>query len=222
MLDDKKAVIFDLDGTITDSMWVWTDIDREFFEKKKIEMPADFQSEIEGMSFTETAEYFIDKFSLSVTADTLKEEWTKMAVRKYEYEITIKPGFMPFINHLKNNGIKAGIATSNSPMLLDIFLRKRKLDSFFQAVTTSCDVQKGKPAPDVYLKTAEKLNATPKECLVFEDIPMGILSAKNAGMQVCAIEDDYSVRMRDKKRELADYYITDYRQVLTRTYEVLI
>lgn len=65
MLENKEAVIFDLDGTITDSMWVWADIDRTFFEQRKIPMPPTLNKEIEGMSFTETAEYFIRTLSAS-------------------------------------------------------------------------------------------------------------------------------------------------------------
>ena len=100
-------------------------------------------------------------------------------------------------------------------------VKERDLEPYIDAVTTSCDVNKGKPEPDVYLKTAEKLQVKPEHCLVFEDIPMGILAGKRAGMQVCAIEDDYSIHLTAEKKALADYYITDFRQVLDHTYEDL-
>ena len=80
----------------------------------------------------------------------------------------------------------------------------------------------GKPAPDVYLKTAAGLHKKPEECLVFEDVPMGILAGKNAGMKVCAVEDAFSAQQADKKKDLADYYIDDYFQVMNHTYEVLL
>ena len=76
MLENKEAVIFDLDGTITDSMWVWADIDRTFFEQRKIPMPPTLNKEIEGMSFTETAEYFIRTFQLPETVEELKDPKT--------------------------------------------------------------------------------------------------------------------------------------------------
>ncbi len=81
--------------------------------------------------------------------------------------------------------------------------------------------QQRQTGADVYLKTAEKLQVKPEHCLVFEDIPMGILAGKRAGMQVCAIEDDYSIHLTAEKKALADYYITDFRQVLDHTYEDL-
>ena len=79
---------------------------------------------------------------------------------------------------------------------------------------TACEVKQGKPAPDVYLEAASRLGVQPGRCLVFEDVPMGILAGKHAGMKVCAVEDKFSAAQREEKRELADYYITDYRQVL--------
>ena len=221
MLKNKKAVIFDLDGTITDSMWVWTEIDREFFDKNQIEMPSTLQKDIEGMSFTETAEYFVHTFSLSQTVEEVKQVWNEMAMDKYAHSTPLKPGILEFLKYVKKQKLPVGIATSNSRLLLDVFLEARDLKRYIDAETTSCDVCKGKPAPDVYLTTAEKLGVLPEDCLVFEDLPMGILAGKNAGMKVCAIEDAYSAHLREQKKELADYYITDYRQILEQTYEVL-
>ena len=80
---------------------------------------------------------------------------------------------------------------------------------------------KGKPAPDIYLLVAETLGVKPEDCLVFEDVPMGILAGKNAGMKVCAVDDPFSRPQEDKKRELADYYIMDYEDIKNNTYEVL-
>ena len=214
MLNEIEAVIFDLDGTLADSMWVWTEIDREFFASRQIEMPDTLQKDIEGLGFTETAEYFVRTFRLPETVEELKEIWNRMAMEKYATEIPMKPGALEFLQYLKEQDIHMGIATSNSRLLLDVFLDARNLQGYFDAVTTSCDVCKGKPAPDVYLKTAEKLGVLPEKCFVFEDVPMGILAGKNAGMKVCAVEDEYSAGLRREKKELADYYITDYRQIL--------
>ena len=157
MLENKEAVIFDLDGTITDSMWVWADIDRTFFEQRKIPMPPTLNKEIEGMSFTETAEYFIRTFQLPETVEELKDIWNRIALDKYAHETPLKPGAGEILKYLKEHHIKTGIATSNSRLLLDVFLKERDLEPYIDAVTTSCDVNKGKPEPDVYLKTAEKL-----------------------------------------------------------------
>lgn len=114
-----------------------------------------------------------------------------------------------------------GIATSNSRDLLNAVARAHNLTSFIDVFQTSDEVKKGKPAPDVFLKTAEHLGIEPKDCLVFEDIPNGILAGKNAGMRVCTIWDAYSSDLTETKKKLADYYIKSYDEVLNHTYEDL-
>ena len=81
---------------------------------------------------------------------------------------------------------------------------------FFQVVVTACEVAAGKPAPDIYRKVAADLGVLPEDCIVFEDVPAGILAGKAAGMAVCAVEDAHSANVRERKRELADYYLEDY------------
>ena len=84
---------------------------------------------------------------------------------------------------------------------------------------TSCEVSAGKPAPDVYLKVAEDLQVDPASCLVFEDIPNGILAGKNAGMEVCAVDDEFSRPLEQEKKRLADYFIHDFNDIFRHTYE---
>ena len=121
MLENKTAVIFDLDGTMADSMTVWTEIDRIFFETRKIAVPDTLQKDIEGMSFTETAQYFVDTFSLPETVDELKVIWNQQAMEQYRDQVKVKPGIPEFLKWLKEHHIAVGIATSNSRELLDVF-----------------------------------------------------------------------------------------------------
>ena len=221
MLENIKAVIFDLDGTIADSMTVWTDIDKAFFAKRRIPVPDTLQKDIEGMSFTETAAYFVKTFSLPESTEELKEIWKEQAMEQYRSHVKLKPGAKEFLVWLKGHRIRTGIATSNSRELLNAFLEGQQLFPYIDAAVTSCDVSAGKPAPDVYLKTAALLDTSPKDCLVFEDVPMGILAGKNAAMKVCAVEDAYSMDQTETKRQLADYYIRDYFDILSSAYEVL-
>ena len=107
-----------------------------------------------------------------------------------------------------------GIATSNNRKLVDAVLNSLNMKDFFEVITTSDEVKRGKPAPDVYLTTANLLNVEPKNCLVFEDVVAGIMAGKLAGMKVCAIEDDFTKEVRQKKKELSDYYIVDYSELL--------
>lgn len=215
MLKDTKAVIFDLDGTLVDSMWMWKEIDREYLGRYGLKLPEDLQRSIEGMSFTETAHYFKEHFQIPESIEQMKKTWNEMAWEKYEKQTPLKEGAKEFLDFLKEQKISMAIATSNSRELVDMVTRVHHIYDYFSAIITGCEVEKGKPAPDVYLKAAAEIGAEPEDCLVFEDIVQGIMAGKNAGMRVCAVEDVYSMFQDKEKRELADYYITDYKELMS-------
>lgn len=222
LIDKIDAVIFDMDGTLVDSMWVWTSIDCDYMKKYNLTPPERFHEDMEGMSFTETAEYFLKIFpELHHTLDELMDEWMEIACDKYLNEVQLKDGAEEFIRTMKSQGKKIGIATSNARPIVEGTLKRRGIDQLFDAICTSCEAGVGKPAPDVYLNVAKKLGVAPERCLVFEDVPMGILAGKRAGMTVCAVEDVFSRPQIEKKRELADYYIRSYNDIKEKTYEVL-
>ena len=214
MFKDIDAVIFDLDGTLVDSMWMWKRIDIEYLERYGIALPEDLQREIEGMSFSDTAVYFKERFSLPDRLDHIKETWNKMAWEKYEREVPLKPGVMELLRYLKIKNIPAGIATSNSRELTELIIKRHGIQEYFSSVRTSCEVTKGKPSPDIYLLVAKELGVRPQRCLVFEDVLQGIMAGKNADMKVCAVYDEYSEDDRKEKMKLADYYINSIYEVL--------
>ncbi len=214
MLQNTDAVIFDLDGSLVDSMWLWRAIDIEYLGKFGITLPEDLQSRIEGMSFHETAVFFKENFPIADSLEQIKETWNRMAWDKYANEVPLKPGIPEFLSYCRERGIQLGIATSNSRELVTNVVNVHNLQDCFSCIMTGCDVQKGKPAPDIYLAVAAALGVEPGRCLVFEDIIPGILAGKAAGMKVCAVEDAYSAHCRDKKKELADYYIESYSEIV--------
>ena len=177
MLDGKKAVIFDMDGSLVDSMWIWPEVDRIYMEKYDLTPPETFCKDIEGMSYTETAQYFVDTFQTpGQTLERVMQEWRDMTVELYATKVFPKTGAMEFLDEMKGRGILLGIATSNDRVIAEAALNARGLGVYFDSVRTSCEVAAGKPAPDVYLKVAEDLGVAPEECLVLEDVPNGILA----------------------------------------------
>lgn len=222
MLNNIEAIIFDLDGTMIDSMRVWKDIDNQYIEKYNLTEPENFHEGMEGLSYTETAEYFLKVFpTLSKTVEDLKEEWYEMALYKYAHEMELKEGLEELIRGARKQGIRIGIATSNDRKLVEACLSGMNVEDLVDTIATGCEVKKGKPAPDVYLKAARDLEVAPEKCLVFEDVPMGIMAGKNAGMRVCAVDDWFSAPQTERKKELADYFIKNYNEILNHTFEVL-
>ena len=222
MLGNKKAVIFDLDGTLVDSMWVWKEIDVRFLGRYGLEVPQGLNDELEGYSFHETAMYFKRRFKeIPLTVEEIMQTWNHMASDIYIHEIKLKEGVKEFISYLKERDIKLAIATSNSRKLAKDCLRSKGILEAFDYICTSDEVPKGKPEPDVYLQAAKMINTKPEQSLVFEDIPYGLLAGKRAGMEVCAVKDPYSERVVLEKRKIADYYIDTYYDILNGTYETL-
>ena len=213
--DNIDAAIFDLDGTLIDSMWMWYRIDEEFLGQFGCPVPADLQKSIEGMSFTETAEYFKNRFTfLPYSVEQLKTIWNQMAYDKYSREVTTKPGLMEYLKFLKQKGIKTGIATSNSRELAEAAVKNLGLMPYFDSIRTSCEVEKGKPAPDIYLLVAKDLGARPANTLVFEDVPAGLMAGNSAGMITCAVADEFSAHMENEKRELSKIWLDNYTDII--------
>lgn len=209
-----EAVLFDLDGTLVDSMWMWRQIDIEYLERFGHELPEQLQKDIEGMSFTETAIYFKETFNLPRTLDEIKSDWNEMTMEKYQTEVDFKPGAKAFLEKLKEHGMKTAICTSNSRQLAEAVVDALGMRQYIDFIITSCDVEKGKPSPDIYLKAAEELDVKPEQCIVFEDIPAGIQAGKAAGMRVIAVEDDFSKDMKEEKLALADRFIETYFELM--------
>lgn len=213
MFHNKKAVLFDLDGTLLDSMTLWHDIDVEYLGQFGLSVPDDLMHSISGMAFHEVAVYFKDRFGITDDIHHIMEVWDQMAYRRYKEEIALKPGAKELLIRLREKGIRLGIATSNSRRLLYAALDAHGIRSVFDCMVTADETIKGKPAPDVYLSAAKLVDTAPCDCLVFEDIPIGIQAGKRAGMTVCAVADPFSADQMEEKILLSDYYIDSFTEL---------
>ena len=210
---DTEAVIFDLDGTLVDSMWIWKQIDIDYLSLYGIRLPADLQNSIDGMSYSETAVYFKERFNIPESIEKIKQDWYEMSIDFYKSRVPLKPGVLAFLKALKAHGIKTGIATSNSKELLETALDSLKVREYFDSLHVACEVAKGKPAPDIYLLVAEDLEIETSKCFVFEDITQGIDAARSAGMKACGVYDEISYERGHRLEKYADYYVHDFLEV---------
>ena len=213
LLKDIDAVVFDLDGTLVDSMWIWSEIDREFLASYGIEYKGAIP-EIDGMSYTETAVYFKEAYHIPLSIEEIKDVWYRMSVEKYSTEVRLKAHAEEFLFYLKSHNIRTAIATSNSIELTETCLKALKVRELFDFIITADMVNKGKPAPDIYIYAAKQLKAEPERCLAFEDIPAGIMAAERAGMRTVAVYDKASAKKDAEKKALADAFISDYAEML--------
>lgn len=206
-----KAAIFDLDGTLLDSMGVWDQIDMDFLARRGFEVPADYVPTISAMPFEQVAAYTIERFRLNETPEAVVAEWDDMAHEAYATMVEAKPGAVEYLTYLHDAGVKLGVATSLTPSLREPAMKHVGIFDFFTTITSVDDVHGiGKDQPDVYLLAASRLGAEPCECVVFEDILPGVRSAKSVGMRVWAMHDDSSDADWARICALADGVMFDF------------
>lgn len=213
-MNEIKAVIFDLDGTLVDSTYVWNKIDIDFLAKRGFEVPADYSQAIKTMHFETAAEYTISRFHLSESVDEIVKIWLDMAVNEYTHNVKLKDGAKELLKRLKILDTKIGIATSSKPLLTEPVLKNNGIYDYFDTICCTSQVGKDKRHPDIYLFTAEKLDVKPEECVVFEDIVDGINGAKLAGMKTIAVYDKSSEEDCETLKSLADEYILSFSELL--------
>ncbi len=221
LLEGKEAVIFDVDGTLIDSMGVWRDVDIIYLKRHHKEMPENLQRELAGLSIRQAADYFREVIGIDDPPEKMLAEWNELAFQQYRYEIKMKAGALSWLKAIEERGLPMAVGTSNTRMLAMTALQTHGIDTYFKVILTGEDVVKGKPDPYIYQTAAARLGVDPANCLVFEDIPEGIQAGLAAGMKVCAVQDDFSDYQTDKKKALADYYITSFEDIFNDKVEVL-
>lgn len=217
MLNNIKGVIFDLDGTLVDSMGVWAKIDVDYLNKLGHEVPNNLKEEITHLGFKEVAKYFKKRFNIADLEEEIMKTWHDMAYIEYKENIKLKPGAREFLKQLKESNIKIGLATSNSYPLLEVSLKSNDIFDLFDSITITGEVSRGKDFPDVYLLAAERLGLSPNECAVFEDILPAVKGALSAGMKVFAVEDHtVSDEERTEIKKYAHEYIESFNDLLIK------
>jgi beta-phosphoglucomutase-like phosphatase (HAD superfamily) len=211
---DFKAAIFDLDGTLIDSMGVWEDIDIDFLAKRHLSVPEGYISEISAKSFKEAAEYTISLFGLKERAEDIIEEWNQMAIDEYSHHVPLKPYAKEYLLFLKGQGIKLGVATALPKVLYEPVLKNNGIYALFDAFASTDEVVHWKGSPDIYLLAAKKLGVPSCDCVAFEDVLAGIQGIVLARMQAYGVYDKYSSHEQVQIQELSKRYIYSFAEVL--------
>lgn len=157
-----KGAIFDLDGTLLDSMGVWDQVDIDFLSKRGIDVPDDYMTKVAAMQFRQIAEYTIARFDLSDTPEELMDEWDHMARVMYSTVVEAKPYAREYLAQLKGSGAKLAVATSLPPMMREPAMKHVGIFDYFDEVVSVDDAgDVGKDRPDVYLLAASRLGVEP-------------------------------------------------------------
>jgi HAD superfamily hydrolase (TIGR01509 family) len=207
-----RAVIFDLDGVLADSEPSWDDIDAKLLSEYGVAYRGEHHREVLGVSYKGSVEFFKKTFGIAEPTEELMKRRGEIATEFFANKIGLFPHVKEVLEELRDMRLRLAVATSSVSASARPFLDRHQLTSFFDIIITGDEIERGKPAPDIYLRAVEKLNITSAECLVIEDSLSGITAAKAAKMRVAAIPDRRFVDPREYEKQ-ADYLLKDLSEV---------
>lgn len=210
-----KGAVFDLDGTILDSTWVWDKVDENFLGARGFSVPDDYVEKLAPMGTVEAAVYTKNRFGLDdESIEEIIEEWIQMAINEYANDVVCKPYAKDYIKYLYDNDIKLVIATSSDRRLFMPTLEREGILDYFDDIVTVEEVERGKGYADIYEEAARRIGLANNECMVLEDLLEGIKAAKDADFYVISVAD---VRTLDQKEEIksnSHLFIESYKELL--------
>lgn len=209
-----KAAIFDWDGTLADSMWVWDNLLIDFLAGYGYDTPEKVLHDIAHMTVSQSSAYVKSLYQLPMTAEEICQEWTDMVYDRYAHQVRLKPGAREYLAWLKQNGIKIALATACARELCEACMANNDVRQYMDVVTYADEVGRGKSDPAIYIETLRRLGVTAEETMLFEDILTALQTGKSIGLSVTIVEDASAEKEREFLKQQADRYIRDYYELL--------
>lgn len=214
-LGEFSAAVFDLDGTLFDSMYFWNHIDEVFLARMGInQVPEDYLLAIAHLGAEETANYTKERFGLDMSPAEMMQIWFDDALDFYRNGVTLKKGAYEYLCRLRENGVKLAVATASNEALYLPGLKRTGIDGFFEAFATVDECERKKGFPDVYSLACRKLGVPDSDAVVFEDIYVAVCGAKDGGFRTVGVYDETSKRDTELIRAKADAFIMDFTELL--------
>jgi len=212
-----QSAIFDMDGTLLDSMGMWRTLGSVLAKNHGAEAPADLDRQVASLGLWEGTAYCKEVCGLPGTVDELVSEVWGQIEDFYQNHVEPKPGVVKFLSLLKMEGVWMYVATATDRPLVEAALRHAGIDGYFRGIITSREAgQTKREGPEIYERAMRRLRSNKKDTVVFEDALHAVQTAKAAGFRVAAVYDP-SEPEQEELRRLADYYITSYEEMFETT-----
>lgn len=203
-----KGAVFDMDGTLLDSMGIWDSLGERYLDSLGIQPHENLKETLRTMSLQQSAHYLQKEYGLKKTTEEIMRELNRLLEDFYRFEAPLKPGVQKLLAWLKANSVKLCLATATDRFLTEAALKRCGILPYFEEIFTCEEVGAGKDEPRIFETALDFLKTEKAETVVFEDALYAIETAKKAGFPVAAVYDRYE-KDQKKVRELADVYLMD-------------
>ena len=211
-----KGAIFDLDGTLLDSMFIWDTIGEDYLRSLGKEPHEDLKETFMTLTLEEAAEYYREHYGVTLSVKEIVDGVNAMVEQTYRTKVTLKPGISEYLAWLKENGVRMCVATVTDRYLVEETLERLGVRHYFSEIFTCAEVGFGKDKPIIYQKALEHLGTAKDETYVFEDMLFALDTAKTDGFPTVGVYDRHEAH-QDELKELADYYIFDFTDTILKT-----
>lgn len=211
-----KGAIFDFDGTLVDSMFIWDTIGEEYLRSLGKEPHEDFKETFMTLTLEEAAVYYREHYGVTLSVKEIVDGVNAMVEQTYRTKVTLKPGIPEYLAWLKENGVRLCVATVTDRYLVEETLDRLGVRHYFSEIFTCAEVGFGKDKPVIYQKALEHLETEKRDTYVFEDMLFALNTAKTDGFPTVGVYDRHEAHQDDLK-ELADYYIFDFTDPILKT-----
>ena len=211
-----KGAIFDLDGTLLDSMFIWDTIGEEYLRSLGKEPHEDLKETFMTLTLEEAAEYYREHYGVTLSVQEIVDGVNSMVEQTYRTKVTLKPGIAEYLAWLKENGVRMCVATVTDRYLVEETLERLGVHHYFSEIFTCAEVGFGKDKPIIYQKALEHLGTAKEETCVFEDMLFALNTAKTDGFPTVGVYDRHEVH-QDELKGLADHYVLDFTDPILKT-----
>lgn len=206
-----KAAIFDMDGTLLDSMYVWNSIGSDYLLERGITPHEDINKKFLKLSLLQAAEYYISEYGITDSIEKIVTDINHSVENKYMTEVKPRTGIMTTLENFKNRGVKMCVATATDRYMVEAALKRNNMLDFFECILTCTEEGCDKNVPDIYEKGSRILGAANNsEAMVFEDAPHAVVTAKKAGFIVGGIFDKSYKDFQKEIMEYSDFYLQSF------------